>query len=50
MLTAEDVANAIMNKYLHESCKNNFGNPKKSQELMNRIIQTAIDAVESFED
>ena len=51
MLTAENVANAIMNKYLHESCKNKyFGNPKKSQELMNRIVKTAIDAVESFED
>lgn len=51
MLTAENVANAIMNKYLHESCKNKyFGNLKKSQELMDRIVKTAIDTVESFED
>jgi hypothetical protein len=51
MLTAEDITNAIMNKYLHESCKNKyFSNPKKYQKLMDRIVQAAIDAVEKFED
>ena len=51
MLTAENIASVVMNKYLHESCKNKyFSNPKKSQELMDRIVQAAIDAVEKFED
>ena len=51
MLTAEDIASVIMNTYLHESCKTKyFADPKKSQELMDRIVQTAIVAVENFED